>query len=355
MIRTIAPLLLTLVWLGAGCNEAPPKPAAKPPAAAKVEVAVIENTTLPETRTYVGEVRNAASTVLSAAAAGQVVRAEVVEGQAVKRGDALIQIDDRVLRARVKEVQAALERTNAELRQAERDAQRFATLSASGHATGASAEEATTRVAGLQASRLGHEAAIARLREEISQLRVVAPIDGVVARRHVNRGQWAVAGQPLVEIASSGTLEVQIRVPARTFDRLDPEAGVKIAVGETVLDARVDSVVGALDPMTRTALLRVVPTEQPESLREGASVEATLSLRSASQGVVVPADALVFGVTGARVFRVTDAKAEPHPVRVVTQSGDLALVASDTLKPGDTIVRRGNERLRPGQDLEVVQ
>ncbi len=323
------------------------------PPPAKVEVVDISETSLISKRRFLGEVRNAESTVLAAGGSGLVTKVNVKEGDAVKRGQVLVQLDDSILRAQLREQESSLERMNVDLEQAKRNAQRFSTLSESGAATGVEAEQAVAQRDSLVATATGQEASIRRVREEIAQMRIVAPVDGVVASRNASPGQWLTSGTTAIELASQGALEVHVRVPSDVLDVLDGEPPVTIVRGDDTAPASVAGVVGSLDPRTRTALLRVLPNEPPAWLREGDAVEVDIALKRETDGVVVPTDALVFGISGARIFRVADGKAEPHDVTVVAQNEGKALVKAPNLKTGDTVVRAGNERLRPGQPLQV--
>lgn len=325
------------------------------PAPAKVEVQTIDKTSLVVRRTFLGEVQNSESTELAPGGSGSVTRVAVREGDEVKRGQLLVQLDDGILRARLGEVRAQLSRTEVELEQARRDAARLEALSREGHVTSVEAEQVTSRMTGLEAALQGEKAAVQRLREEISQMKVVAPVDGVVARRYVSPGQWVQTGEPAIELTSSGALEVHVRIPASVLELLSDEAEVEIHQDSDSVPGTIAGVVGALDSRTRTALLRVAPQESRTWLREGGTADVSIKLQRGEGGVVVSTDALVYGVSGTRVFRVRDDKAEPHPVTIVAQFEDQALLDAEKLAVGDMIVVRGNERLRPGQDVQVQQ
>ncbi len=355
MNRSTCTVLLLFAVAICGCSETEteaPKKASGPPVA-KVEVAKIEATSLLEVRRFLGEVRNAESAVLAPGGAGSVTRVDVLEGDEVKRGQVLVQLDDSIQRARLREAQAATDRATVELDQAQRDVDRFGKLSEKGYHPPAETEQISSRKDALEVAALGQQASVQRLREEIAQMRVVAPFDGVVARRHASRGQWLQVGEPAIELSSNGILEVFVRVPAEVLDALSTEHPAQIVRGEHRTDAEVAGIVGSLDRRTRTALLRIVPVEPTNWLRQGDAVDAFLSLQRDNVGVVVPSDAVVQGVAGTRVFRVKDGKAEPHDVRVVVRSGDQVLIEATELKLADDVVVRGNERLRPGQDVQV--
>lgn len=356
MRQPLSYLLLSIILVGiSGCSsdEAPPAKKSGGPGPAKVEVTKISDTSLVEVRKFLGDVRNAESAVLAPGGAGTVTKVEVLEGDEVKRGQMLVQLDDSILRARLREARATAERTDVELGQATKDAKRFNQLSEEGHYPSFQAEQVSSQRSALEVTLQGQEASMSRLREEIAQMRVVAPFDGVVARRHVSRGQWLQTGEPAIELSAKGTLEVFVRVPAEVLDTMSTEQPASIVRGSHRTEAKVAGIVGSLDRRTRTALLRVVPEEPTSWLRQGEAVDVLLRLNRSDVGVVVPMDSLVHGVSGTRVFRVKDGAAEPHDVDVVVRSEDRVLVQAPKLAVDDEIVVKGNERLRPGQPLEV--
>ncbi len=351
---TFAAIVLSVVaFCACSDEETEAKKPSGPPPAAKVEVMKIEATSLVEARRFLGDVRNAESAVLAPGGSGTVTRIEVLEGDKVKRGQVLVQLDDSIQRARLREAQAATERSNVELGQAQRDVDRFGKLSKDGHFPPSETEQANARKNALEMTAQGQQASVQRLKEEIAQMRIVAPFDGVVARRLASRGQWLQTGEPAIELSSNGTLEIFVRVPSEVLDSLSPDHPAEIVQGANRTAAEVAGIVGSLDRRTRTALLRLVPLEPTSWLRQGEAVDTMLSLKRDDVGVVVPSDAVVQGVAGTKVFRVVDGKAEPHDVRVVIRSADQVLIEAANLKLADSIVVRGNERLRPGQDVQV--
>ncbi len=357
MKNYILPIALLAVFSLGACSsieeEAAPK--GKGPSAAKVTTVPIERDSLFEERRFMGDVTNAESTVLAAGGSGEVIRVTVAEGDQVKRGQMLAQLDDSILRARLAELQAGLSQSDAQLEQAKRDADRLKNLSGQGYFPSAEVEQVTTRKTTLEAAKQGQDAGIRRLREEIAQMRITAPFDGVVSKRHIAPGQWLSVGQPAIELASEGVQEVHVRVPGTLLDVLSETTEVVVSRGEYEVKGSIAGVAGAVDVRSRTALLRVVPEAAPEWLREGLAVDALLRIERVNEGVVVPIDAVVYSVSGARVFLEKEGKAEPVDVTVVAQNSDEVLVSSERLEVGQKVVTRGNERLRPGQDLQVMQ
>lgn len=347
--------LVCVAVLLAACEQAatgePKAPVGPPPAI--VETVQIDEATLHVERRFLGEVRSARTASLAAGGAGEVLRVTVAEGDSVTRNQLVVQLDDAIVRRRLAQAEAALEQTAVRLAQAERDAERLSTLARDGFSAARESEQLQMERDALAAARAGQRAEVARLREEVDQHRVRAAFDGTVTQRMVDPGDWVQPGQAVVEVVSDESREVFVRVPSNVLDELSERPDVRLRRAGESVTGRIGGVVGALEPRSRTALLRILPEAAPEWLRDGDTVDVTLSLERTTDGVVVPTDAIVYGVAGVRVIRVIDGRAEPVDVVLEARSGERALVQTDMLDLGDVIVVRGNERVRPGQLLEV--
>jgi hypothetical protein len=134
------------------------------------------------------------------------------------------------------------------------------------------------------------------------------------------------------------------------LDVLDSIDEVAIVYGKKRVPARVDSAVDALDPVTRTALLRVTPLQDAPGLRVGAGIDVEFSVISQG-GINLPRDAVVYGVAEPRVFLFSGGKAESINVEILATAGERVLVRGEGLEVGKRLIVRGNERLRPGQTV----
>lgn len=363
-----------------GCDQAASAKEGKPDGPAPSPVAVSELREQPfiERRVFFGQVSAVSDASLSPAESGRVTRVHVVEGQSVERGDLLVELDDRLARVELDEALAQKKQTLAEKQQAQLEAKRFSLMQ---EAQIVSELEATRRISeadSLSAQAESSEARIALGAERVQRHRIFAPFDGIVTRRLVDPGDWLNSGDIALSMLTAGHVEVAVRVSAKMLDQVDRVAevllvrdgawreegaalgGAKAPAPEEAADGRrsatqvrgrIDSVVDALDPQTRTALFRVTPEGEPPSwLRAGATVDVVFFLER-RDGLAIPRDALVYGVAGQRVVVVEEGKARPVPVEVIAQSQELSLVRSTELSLGAQLVIRGNERLRPGQPV----
>ncbi len=330
-----------------------PGPKAPPPAL--VEVAPVRSGDFRDQMRFLGEVRAHLRAELAVGAEGAVETVTVREGDRVAQGTLLVAIDTSLVTARLRSLQASKRRGSTQLKQATRDANRATTLG-SGIIPQAEIERERTTKKALQAEVRGLSAQARQAEAELQRHRVEAPFDGVVAARTIDPGDWVRSGQQVLDIVATDKVEVLVGVtPALLAYIAEGDSATLHGPEGAKVEAEIVGIVRALDSKTRTARVRLTPREIPPWLLPGAAVDVAFYVRRAGEGLLVPRDALVSGVTETRVFVMVDGAAKPVVVEVVASSGDEALVRAEGLSPDDRVVTRGNERLRPGQPLKLAE
>ncbi|MEM7677252.1 MAG: efflux RND transporter periplasmic adaptor subunit [Myxococcota bacterium] len=337
-------------------SEAKASEHARPPA--RVRTAAVEARSLEDTWRFLGDVRADARASVAAGAEGTVTAVRARLGQPVARGDLMVEIDPDLAEARVAIARAQLAAAEEAFEQAQREVRRLKGLRKNivpeldRERARSLARTRKADVASAQARRVEAEAQLARHR-------IRAPFAGVVAARIVDPGDWVSIGDRVLELVSSEGIDIVVDASRALIRHV--KAGTEAAVidGATTTTARVTGVVPALDPVSRTLRVRLVPNGEhaEKMLLPGASVqvEFKVALDPEDGQVSVPVDALLVGATQTRVVKVVDGKAEPVNVEVLAKARGTALVRSADLTASDVVVVRGNERLSPGQPVEVVQ
>lgn len=331
---------------GAKATKEAPKKQEQPPSPVSAET--IEDRPFIEKRLFFGQVRAVSDANLGAAESGRVKAVRVDAGDTVKKGQVLVELDDQLARVQLSEAVASRDQTDARTEQAKFEVERYGKLREEQVISELEASRKVSEAQTLEAVAQGDAARVARESEMLRRHRIVAPFDGTVTERRVDEGDWLNAGQVALQLVTSGHVEVEVRAPALMLDSLDALQEVTIVYGKNRVAARVASAVDALDPVTRTALLRVTPEAEAPGLRVGAGVDVEFAV-TASGGLNLPRDAIVYGVAQPRVFLLVDGKAESINVEILATSSDRALVRGEGLKVGQRLIVRGNERLRPGQ------
>ena len=279
---------------------------------------------------------------------GPITKLDALEGAAVRKGDLLVQVDDSIARAELAAAVATADEAAVALSRSEADLARYGQVSSSVLAP-AEVDRVRADVAGLTARLRSAEARVAEVRARLGRHAVRAPFSGTVTRRHADPGDWVTPGRVLVELASTTDLDVLVDVDASLAGLVEAGQPATLRRGGDELPATIAAVVPVLDPTTRTARVRLSPGAT-DGLIPGAPVTVVFDTTAALEsGARVPRDAVLAGPAGAAVVRVTGDEAERVNVRVLAESPDFALV--DGVDPGDLVVTRGNEMLRPGQKV----
>jgi RND family efflux transporter MFP subunit len=348
-------LLVAVLLTAIGCEgEAPAKTGPNGPPPARVSVGEVRAGSVAAEWSFLGEVRALKRAELAAGASGEVREVRVRVGDRVKAGELLVEIDPSLASARVRAAEASKTAGAAEFERAQRDAER---LSGAGPDIAALAEieQATSEQKRAAAERKRLNAAEAEARAQLGRHRVRAPFDGVVAQRSVDPGDWVDPGVEVIELVDDTAVEVLVSAPPELAPYLKTGDQAYLRYEAASVPATIVGIVRALDEESRTIRIRLVPDETAVWLLPGAAIDVLLSVeRSEPDALVVPRDALVYGIADIHVVKVNDQRAEPIPVDIIARGRDEVLVRGETLQAGDVIVTRGNERVFPGQPLTIV-
>jgi RND family efflux transporter MFP subunit len=354
--RSRALWLVPLLCAALGCEgEAPAESGSDGPPPARVWLGKVRTGAIEAQWSFLGDVSALRQATLAAGASGEVHKVLVRVGDHVKRGDLLVEVDPSLAAARVRAAEASKQAGSAQLERAQRDAER---LSEAGPdiAAAAEIEQASQEKKRAAAERERLRATEAEARAQLGRHRVRAPFDGVIAVRNVDPGDWVDPGDEVVELVDDTGVEVLASVPPDVARYLSVGDKAALELAGQQVTATIQGIVPALDTESRTMRLRLVPDESTGWLLPGAAVDVVLTIERSEQGaLVIPRDALVYGIASTQVVKSVEGKAEIVPVEVLARGREEVLVKADSLAAGDAVVTRGNERVFPGQPLIVLE
>ncbi|WP_442510214.1 efflux RND transporter periplasmic adaptor subunit [Novipirellula sp. SH528] len=203
------------------------------------------------------------------------------------------------------------------------------------------------------------------LRDRREKYTLKSPFDGFVAKELTETGAWVRQGDPVATIIEIDPLEIEVYVPESSIHFVHPGDEVDVLVeavpGET-FQGVVDQIVPSADPLARTFPVRVrlenAAVDGNHPLLPGMLARVKLPTSEKQTRMMVPKDAIQLGGAAPTLYRVVDGKAMVVPVVMGPSQGSW--VAVTPLVPGqlseaDLVVIRGNERLRPGQDVKITE
>ncbi len=219
---------------------------------------------------------------------------------------------------------------------------------------------AEANIAAAQANVTANRANVARLLQMQSFEQVVAPFDGVITARNVERGDLvstgsAAAGKPLFNIAQSGTLRIQIDVPQSQAVNIQDGQKASIDVKERLGREYTGTVVrsaGSLDSAARTMLTEVQIDNRDGSLLPGMYAQVKFTLSEPRTSLIIPTSSLVIDHSGMHVVTVQDNKVRFVPVVIGRDMGTQVEILRG-IQHSDTLVASPSDLLHDGQNVEV--
>jgi RND family efflux transporter MFP subunit len=273
-------------------------------------------------------------------------------GETVERGQPLARLDETSLKLRLRENDATIGRLAAALKFQEQQVARFRELAGQHIAARNQLEEAVAT-----ADMTRHELEQARVAREqtaylLARAVVAAPFSGQVVERYRQEGEFVAEGGELVRLVDTKNMEARIQAPMLVAPYLEP--GVEITVAdrdERRVTARIRAVIPVADQRSR--LMEVRASLPVESWPIGSAVRAELPGSRKENVLAIPRDALILRRDVAYVYRVkSDNTVERVEVERGRGNGTFIGISGD-LQPGDHVVVRGGETLKPGQRVAV--
>lgn len=361
-------LLLALALVFGACSggeeaKGKPAPAGKPPV--PVSVAVATEKAVPVELRAVGEVESIARVTVRSQVAGVIDQVHFREGTEVRAGELLFSVDPKPLQAALTRAEAELERNRVEAETARREAKRFAELLTSGFVSRDEAEAVQGRADSLQAALAASRASVEQARIQLGYSAIRAPQSGRTGALLVHPGTVVKAndGPDLVSIQTLAPIDIGFSIPERQLAPLRRH----LAAGPLQLQALISDeeqvpetgtiafLDNAVDPATGTIRLKGRFANAAGRLWPGQFVELRVVLETLPQALTVPTAAVLSGQQGTYLYVVgEEGSVAARPVTVGIASGDDSVIESG-LKPGETVVTEGQQRLFPGAKVKLPE
>lgn len=322
---------------------------AQQPPASPVVTAEAQRQAMAPTMQVSGTVVSRSDAVLSTEVAGRLLSVAEV-GTRVEAGAVLAEIEDTNLRLREEELVSDVARIQSRLRYLEAEQRRLERLAERDMVSFNEVDRIRSERETAAGEKSVAESRLAQVRHQLDRTRIRAPFPGVVAERRSQAGELVAVGTPVVRLLNPDNLEIVARAPLTYFEFQQPGDTLEFTVGENRHEARLRTRVAVGSEDTHVFEMRLdVETVLPV----GQTVRVTIPMNAAREVLSVPRDAVVLRSAGSAVFVVNeDNSVRRVPVAVGTGSGDRIEVSGD-IQPGDRVVIRGAERLRPGQTVAV--
>ena len=334
------------------------------PAPVPVVAGVVSSHEVPLYLRGVGTVIGYNTDVVRSQIQGQLTQIAFTEGQTVKAGDLLAQIDPRPYQAQLDQMIANRDRDQAQLANAIANLGRYTELQNKGYATPQLSDTQKAQVAQLQSAIKADEALIEQAEVQLSYTRLTSPIPGITGVRQIDVGNIIHPTDPngLVVVAQVEPISLIFTLPQSELPRIQAQMTkgpltviaysqddkIKLDEGKLLL------VNNQIAQTTGTIQLKATFPNAAHRLWPGQLVNARLLVDTRKDGLTIAAPAVQQGQTGSYVYVISpDGKAEVRPVTVAQISEGQALIDSG-LKANETVVIDGQYRLRQDSPVRVL-
>jgi len=332
------------------------------PAAIPVTVGAPEKEDVPDYVRGIGTVQAYQMVTVKTRVDGQITKVAFTEGQAVRTGDPLFQIDPRPFQASLDQATANKQRDEAQLVGAQLDLERYSKLVGQGFQSRQSVDQEKAQVDSLKGSIAADQAAIDTAKLNLGYADIRSPIDGRTGSRLVDLGNLVQAGQntPLVTITQVKPIFVNFTVPQDQTDRIrtaQPNGALSVVAYASddkteIATGKVTLVENQIDSATGTLKLKGTFENKDERLWPGEFVNVRLILAIRKDAITVPQRTVMQGASDSYVYVVKpDNTVERRTVDIAVTQDGLAVIGKG-LALGEQVVIDGQYRLTNGAKVK---
>jgi multidrug efflux system membrane fusion protein len=335
-----------------------PAPAAAAPPPVPVVAGTVQSSDVPIYLRGVGTVIAYNNVIVRSQITGQIIKIAFTQGQLVKKGDLLAEIDPRPYQAQLDQAVANRDRDQAQVVNAEANLNRYVPLQQKGYASTQLVDTQKAQLAQLQAMVKSDEGVIEQAKTNLSYTQLTAPIDGVTGIRQVDEGNVIHTTDPngLVDVAQIQPISLIFSLPQTDFVQVQQQMAkgplTVLAYAQddkTQLDeGKLDLIDNQIVQTTGTIRLRASFPNAKHLLWPGELINARLLLETRPGGLTIAASAVQLGPKGSFVWVIgSDGTVQTRPVTVTQISGGQVLIDSG-LQANEKVVIDGQYRLQPG-------
>lgn len=338
-----------------------------------VEVSQSKRMDLVSQITTTGSIVPCEEVTITSASSGVILAVNVQTGNSVTKGQLLVKLDSSFDEITLRELEADLKAADADLQSIDREGakkrlEREKQLLKDGYSSQENFDRIAAEYRSALAQILGVEARIERLkasrdrvRKQIDESNILAPIEGKVSNRDCHRGQRISVGQPLMNIISIDPVLIEIEIGEKKIGGVQQGMTSEVSVEAYPADiftAFVDTISPNADPTTRSFTVQLKADNSHEKLKPGMFARVRLPTQTKENSLVVPIDAIIRRDGQDIVFTIErDGEEKPRAQKTIVRTGlryEGFIDIVEGLTDSDEIVVAGNIELQDGERVYII-
>lgn len=346
-------LSLPVMLFACGKKEEKAHEAPKVPVV-QISVARIEKGDLPQFSESVGTVKAVRVSTVASKIMGSVARLNFKEGDRVKEGTDLVEIDDRELNAQLEQAQGALTEASASYRNAEINLKRMKALLEQKSVTPQQVDNAVMQFDMAKARTQQAHANVEALKVMLGYARVSAPFDGVITEKTIEKGEMTSPGRLLFTLTDDRILRLEAEIRESEIKGIKAGAPIDVRVDalDKVLQGKASQIVPSGDPATHSFLVKI-DLPGTKGLLPGMFGRAYIT-KGMTVSLLVPKSALIGKGQITGIFVVKDKTIGYRMIKTGIVSGDKVEVLSGLME-GEEVAVSNIEKLTDGSPIEVIK
>lgn len=314
----------------------------KPAGKTSVKVTVIRAVVLEDKIQTAGSILANEEVEIRSEISGRLIKLMFKEGDFIRKGAIMFQINDEDLRARLRKLQF-----NKKL--AEDNEFRQKRLLEKEAISQREYDIAVNSVNTIQAD-------IEDLQAQIAKYTVRAPFEGKVGLRYVSEGAFISPTTRIATLTNMNPAKLDFSIPAKYAQNVGKGTKIQFTMDDNIekFGATVYAIDPKIDPQTRTLQLRATAPNPRNVLIPGAFIKIELVLKTKASAITIPTEAVIPEAGGSKVFLVKNGKAKSVKIKLGTR-GDREIEALEGISVGDTLITIGTLQVKPDGEVEVTE
>lgn len=276
-------------------------------------------------------------------------------GLVVNKGDALIQLDSGLLTKDIQATAAQLGATSADIEKQQNELKRLESLKKQSVASQSAYDNTFFELKALRSRYMALSHQKEKLELEVEKATVRAPFDAIVLEKKIEQGDWLGHGDTVARLGSTSGVRAIIPVDERLmrYQEVGQEYQVKLPALNREITGRFSGWVPFAELRSKAVYMKIaLPYET--GMVENMSAEVEVATAESSSMLLIPRAALLQNQQAPGVYTIKEGTALFAPVKILARSGEQIGVSSEVLSAGMPVVIDGNDRLKPGQPVNII-